>query len=192
MIKAVIFDCFGVLYNDAYKEFFAAYAANMGEKEGYYRGLAYKVDAGLIDDDIFYGELSSVSGLPQAEIKRRMNDTSGLNHHVINIVRHAKQQNYKIGLLSNSERHFLQKFLDNGNIGHLFDVVIASSETGMAKPDPDIFLLAAQKLQVAPEECVFIDDGEHNVRAASGVGMKAVLYKSAPQLDADLQHILHG
>lgn len=191
MVQAVIFDCFGVLYNDAYKEFFAAYGPKMGGREGYYRGLGYQVDAGLLDEDVFYRELEAASGQPFAEIKADMNDTSHLNRRVVDIVRRLKPH-FKIGMLSNSERHSLQKFLENGNIGHLFDVVIASSETGYAKPDPEIFQLAVRELNLKPEEILFIDDGAHNVRGAEAVGLKALLYTSAPALDADLKTVLPG
>ena len=53
----------------------------------------------------------------------------------------------------------------------LFDAVVISSEVGMRKPEQRIFLHAAELLNVAPAECVFIDDLEANVRAAIGCGM---------------------
>ena len=47
----------------------------------------------------------------------------------------------------------------------------------MAKPEPAIFHLAAERLGLAPAECVFVDDWDKNVEAARDVGMQAVLYR---------------
>ncbi len=56
----------------------------------------------------------------------------------------------------------------------LFDAVVISSEVGMRKPEPRIFRHAVDLLDVAPRECVFIDDLEANVKAAVDCGMTGV------------------
>jgi epoxide hydrolase-like predicted phosphatase len=56
----------------------------------------------------------------------------------------------------------------------LFDAVVISGEVGMRKPEPRIFRHAAQLLDCAPAQCVFVDDLEANVRAAAGCGMTGV------------------
>lgn len=56
----------------------------------------------------------------------------------------------------------------------LFDVTVISGEVGLRKPDPDIYLLTAARLGLAPQECVFVDDLGPNVRAAVAVGMVGV------------------
>lgn len=57
---------------------------------------------------------------------------------------------------------------------HLFDAVVISGEVGMRKPEPRIFRHAAELLGVPPEQCVFVDDLEANVKAAATVGMTGV------------------
>ena len=47
----------------------------------------------------------------------------------------------------------------------------------MAKPDAAIFRLAAERLGVAPAECVFVDDWDQNIAAARSIGMTAVLFQ---------------
>jgi epoxide hydrolase-like predicted phosphatase len=69
----------------------------------------------------------------------------------------------------------------------LFDDIINSARVGLAKPDPRIFALAAERLGVAPGECVFIDDLARNVQAAADADMHAVHYTSYPQLLDDLR-----
>ena len=66
-----------------------------------------------------------------------------------------------------------------GDIGihHLFDDIVCSAEVGMAKPEPAIYELAAERLGLEPRECVFVDDLDTNVDAARQVGMQAVLFR---------------
>ena len=56
----------------------------------------------------------------------------------------------------------------------LFDAVVISGEVGMRKPEPRIFRHAAALLDLEPEECVFVDDVEANVKAAIACGMTGV------------------
>jgi epoxide hydrolase-like predicted phosphatase len=60
---------------------------------------------------------------------------------------------------------------------HLFDDIVCSAEVGMAKPEPAIYTLAAERLGLEPSECVFVDDLDTNVEAARQVGMHAVLFR---------------
>jgi putative hydrolase of the HAD superfamily len=64
---------------------------------------------------------------------------------------------------------------------------VISGEVGMHKPEPEIFHLGAERIGVAPEECVFVDDLRENCAGAEAVGMKAILHRGAegtlPQLE---------
>jgi putative hydrolase of the HAD superfamily len=63
------------------------------------------------------------------------------------------------------------------NIHHWFDDVISSADVGLAKPDHAIYRLAAERLGLPVEECLFIDDTERNVVAAREVGMAAIHFR---------------
>jgi len=56
----------------------------------------------------------------------------------------------------------------------LFDEILLSGELGVGKPDPRIYLLAADRLGLIPEQCVFVDDLRVNVRGAAQLGMVGV------------------
>ena len=72
----------------------------------------------------------------------------------------------------------------------LFDAVVISGEVGMRKPEEAIFRHAAQALGLEPGECVFIDDIEANVAAATACGMTALLHTDAAVTAAALQDLL--
>lgn len=87
------------------------------------------------------------------------------------VLRDLREQGIRTALLSNSW----------GNGGYpredfppLFDAVVISGEVGMRKPEPRIFLHTAELLDMNPEQCVFIDDMEPNIKAAVGCGMTGV------------------
>ena len=56
-----------------------------------------------------------------------------------------------------------------------FDVVVDSCEVGVRKPDQEIYLLACERLNLSPVDCLFLDDHIENVAAAKVMGMDAIL-----------------
>lgn len=59
----------------------------------------------------------------------------------------------------------------------LFDGIICSADVGLAKPEPKIYALAAERLGLSPAECVFVDDLERNIEAAHETGMHAIRFR---------------
>jgi beta-phosphoglucomutase len=59
-------------------------------------------------------------------------------------------------------------------IQHLFDAIIDGNKVTKAKPDPEVFLLAASALNVSPEECVVFEDAQAGLEAAKRAGMKRI------------------
>jgi epoxide hydrolase-like predicted phosphatase len=72
----------------------------------------------------------------------------------------------------------------------LFDAWVISAEVGMRKPEERIFLLATRKLGLPPEQCVFIDDIQANVDAATALGMAGVLHRDHLATTAHLAALL--
>jgi putative hydrolase of the HAD superfamily len=75
-----------------------------------------------------------------------------------------------------------------GEIMALFDQVIESSKVGVRKPDPRIYRMMCDRLEVEPRACVYLDDLGVNCKPAAGLGMKAIKVVSEQQLLADLAH----
>jgi len=84
---------------------------------------------------------------------------------------------YRVSILSNADATLRERLSDGLGIHDLFDDVVCSAEVGLAKPDPAIYRLAAERLGLPPAACVFVDDFERNVAAAREVGMQAVFYR---------------
>jgi putative hydrolase of the HAD superfamily len=84
---------------------------------------------------------------------------------------------YRTAVLSNADNTLLRRITEEHRIHHLFDEIICSADVGMAKPEPRIYALAAQRIGLPPQECVFIDDIEPNVDAAREAGMHAICFR---------------
>jgi epoxide hydrolase-like predicted phosphatase len=116
----------------------------------------------------------------------RMFAGSMLDPAMLDLFRTLHVDGVPTGLLSNSwggeyPRHM---FVD------MFDAVVISSEVGMRKPEPQIFLHAAELLRLSPEECVFIDDIEANITAAEQVGFTGVLHRGAAATSQRLTELI--
>ncbi len=97
---------------------------------------------------------------------------------------------YRIGLLSNAPDK-LDTWLDQEwGIKDLFDAIVYSAKAGMAKPDPRMFHLILQQLDVTPSEALFIDDYSRNIEAAQALGMHAIRFSTTPTLQDELRRYL--
>jgi putative hydrolase of the HAD superfamily len=72
----------------------------------------------------------------------------------------------------------------------VFDATVISGEVGLHKPQPEIYLLAAERLGVAPADCVFVDDLRENCEGAEGVGMTALLHRDTAETLNRLDELL--
>jgi putative hydrolase of the HAD superfamily len=105
---------------------------------------------------------------------------------MVEAVRRARQAGVPTGLISNS--WVMDHYTDE--IRSLFDSVVISAEVGLHKPQPEIYLLAARRLGVAPEQCVFVDDLRENCAGAEAIGMTAVLHRDVAETIARLEELL--
>ncbi|GKQ33748.1 HAD family phosphatase [Streptomyces sp. A012304] len=103
---------------------------------------------------------------------------------VVTLLRRA-QIRVPLVLLSNATLG-LERDLDALGLTELADHVVNSARVGLAKPDPRIFELAAARAGVRPERCLFVDDTLENVEAAAALGMTAVHFREAADLEQAL------
>jgi beta-phosphoglucomutase len=75
---------------------------------------------------------------------------------------------------SSAPRANLDLILGLTRTAELFDAVVSSEDTQRGKPDPQVFLVAAQRLNLAPERCVVVEDAVAGVEAAKAGGMKCI------------------
>jgi putative hydrolase of the HAD superfamily len=109
-----------------------------------------------------------------------------LNQAMVAWIPKIKQAGLKLGILSNMGYGVLGYIRPRFEWLDQFDHLTWSCELGVVKPDPAIYLHTLKKLQVLPEQALFIDNLEKNIVAAESVGLHALLFTSVDQLRKDL------
>jgi putative hydrolase of the HAD superfamily len=114
------------------------------------------------------------------------------NEPMIELMSGLRAEGYKMGLLTNNVKEWEARWRAMAPIEEIFELVVDSAFVGMRKPDPKIYELTVQRLGVPAEECLFVDDFEHNCEAARATGMTAVVYRNAQQATADIRAALNS
>ena len=90
------------------------------------------------------------------------------------LVRALAERGVALAVASSSPRRWIEVVLAALGLSDFFPVVVAGEDVVNGKPHPDIYLLAASQLQVAPTECVAIEDSPAGARAAHSAGMRVI------------------
>jgi putative hydrolase of the HAD superfamily len=115
----------------------------------------------------------------------------GVHWMMVHRVRELRADGYRTAILTNNVREWGRYW--KGSIPmELFDVVVDSCDVGLRKPDPAIYRLTCERLGVAPEAAVFLDDTRRHVEAARQVGLQAVLVRDPWAAIAELDAILES
>ncbi len=187
MIKAIIFDCFGVLTTDRWKEF----CATLTNSEILYEAhsLNHQYDSGKITQNEFLEKIRKLTGRSPEIVDVTPDNEISKNTFLLNYISQLKSH-YKIGLISNIATNWIRsKFLTPDEV-KLFDDMVLSFEVGVTKPDPKIFHIAADRLGVETDECILVDDIDRYCEAAKKEGMKAILYENFAQMKDNLEKLL--
>lgn len=187
MVKAIIFDCFGVLVRDGwlpYKEHHFGHDPDLMERA---RMSNWRVNSNQQTYREFIHEVAQMAGIDDATAQREIQDNPP-NTELFNMIREQLKPNYKIGLLSNASANWLDDLFEPWQVD-LFDATVFSYEISATKPDVRMYEAIAEKLDVELGECVFIDDQERFCAGAEAVGMKAIHYQDNIQLKKTLSNI---
>lgn len=129
---------------------------------------AWKKEFGIKEHDLM--EFSKKAGAIQLDLLKNQK----IDPHLLNLLKQAKKQGIRCAVATASLRWRAEKILSLLNIRKFFDVVVTADDIKNHKPAPDVFLEAAKKARINPEECVVIEDAENGIKAAKKANMKTV------------------
>jgi putative hydrolase of the HAD superfamily len=185
-VKAVIFDCFGVLIMPMHSSLVHDFPHLTTQLED----LRHRSDRGYITRVEFDQALSNLTHIPAGKVEDAYWDKNTRNASAFEWLAQLKQAHqYKIGLLSNIGKGWLDDFLPETERRQLFDDEVLSGLVGMAKPDPAIFQLMADRLGVDPAECVMIDDLPEYLVGAKQIGMQTIVFTSTDQAKKEFANL---
>lgn len=149
--------------------------------------LLRSLETGEIDSAEFEPAFGALLGVADStDLTRRLFAGLRPDEAMIGAVRAAGSAGIRTGLISNS---WGLGIYERAPID-IFDQTVISGEVGMHKPQPEIYLLACERLAVAPGEAVFVDDVRENCAGAEAVGMRAILHRDSDETVAMLEEIL--
>ncbi|MGI6084307.1 MAG: HAD family hydrolase [Acetivibrionales bacterium] len=97
---------------------------------------------------------------------------------VMELLEEARRKNLKIGLATSAPRDYAEYILNKIKAAEYFKVLVTSDEITKSKPDPEVYITAANALGIKPGECVAIEDSTAGIQAAKSAGMKCIGYKN--------------
>jgi len=132
-----------------------------------------------------YPQLGTEDWLKQ-HIRENFKEVEGTR----NIISELKGLKYTMALLSVHAKEWIDYCEQKFDFHKLFDVRVYSYETKVSKPHPLSFKKVLEELNAGPENCLFIDDSEINVKAAEVMSIKSILFTDAEKLRDDLGKLL--
>jgi epoxide hydrolase-like predicted phosphatase len=195
-VKGLLVDFGGVLTSNVFESFRAfcqgeglepdAFVSLFREEEA--RSDLRLVETGEIEEHEFADRVAARLGLAESEgLVDRLFAGMRPDHEMVEAVRTARGAGVRTGLLSNS---IGAGRYDRAQLRELFDEVVISAEVGMHKPQLEIYVLAAERIAVPPERCVFVDDLRENCEGAEDAGMVAILHRGADSTLPELERLL--
>lgn len=188
MIRAVIFDCFGVLVGRGFSETYQLAGGDPAKDEQFIDDILGEANLGLITlnemRDKITARLKIDNGTWDEAVRRSEQPNQPLLEYISQL-----SPTYKTAILSNANVGTMQRVLSAEQLA-LFDAVVVSAEVGMVKPQAEIYRYAADALGVSTAECVFTDDISSYIDGAEAVGMKGLLYKDFKQFIPQISAIL--
>lgn len=199
MIKNVIFDIGMVLINFRYREYMTDLGFSEEIQETFCKNVIENILWGELDlgvrksEDVISEMKERVSEYP-AEADaffEKIDDIVESYPYALPWIQELKKNGYRVYLLSNYPKELFAMHT-NGKFtfANAVDGRIVSGYVKMVKPDPEIYKLLCMTYDLKPEECVFLDDREDNVRSAGALGFHTIHFHSYEQAKADLATIL--
>jgi len=152
------------------------------------RALLGELETGRIDEGEFEPRFAALLGVEPAEgLVDRLFAGMRPDEAMLDVLRAARRAGVRTGLVSNSWG--LHRY-DRDTHPELFDAVVISGEVGVRKPAPEIYGMAAERLELEPGRIVFVDDLPGNLKPARELGMATVLHRDAATTRAELEQHL--
>ena len=180
-IEALIFDMDGTLIDSMWvwtsidDEFLAKY--NLTEPENFHEGMEGKsyTETAQYFKDCFPSLTLSLQEImdewSEMAYERYMTKVP-LKPGAEEFIRKMRKEGKKIGIATSNARELVEDTLKTLHVQELFDVVVTSCEAGAGKPAPDVYLLAASKLNAEPAKCLAFEDVPMGIMAGINAGMK--------------------
>ncbi len=178
MYKAIILDFGGVVFKNKPKDQWIGPHENLTiDSEKW--NLA---GVGQYDEQQLFKEIAHNHQTSPEIIKQWLFSRREPNQELLNFI---SSLDMKKAILNNGLKTLFREFLEKyPEVEKQFDVLINSAEEDVRKPDPKIYHITTERLNVKPEECIFVDDDQGNIDGAEKLGMHGIFFQDTQSLSA--------
>ena len=180
--KAVIWDMDGIIVDTAqyhlkgWQIVFGKRGVNYTEED--YRRNTGKRSDGIIKNilgaEIAQDEITAIIGEKDETFRQLIGQTIRPFPGVLKLITSLKEHGFKIAIASSAPMENIQLITQSLKIHNRFDAIISGWQVTKGKPDPQTFLLAAEKLGVEAEDCIVIEDAISGVTASKRAGIRCI------------------
>lgn len=202
-IKAVLFDMDGLMF-DTEKLSTQAYI-KAAEKQGYKMSveethlvLGFNVESTYKFFEQYFEKLDNgVDGKKLVDYHYEYIEnilyTKGPDKmpYLDELLDYLKENNYKIAVASSSDLDHIKNNLEKTGVNHYIDVIASGEEVENGKPAPDVFLLAAERLNISPENCLVLEDSKFGIQAAHSANMRVIMVPDSIKPDEEIKKLTY-
>lgn len=197
--KGAIFDMDGLLFDT--EAIYQQTWNEIAEKKGIQLPKEFVKDISGTNGDTMCRVIESYYGVIDgkqiqkecmARIKKKLEIHVPKKPGVDDILRFFKENNFRIAVASSSTKSQIESNLALSGIKCYFDAIVSGSEVKKGKPEPDIFLLAAERIKCRPEECYVFEDSINGIKAGHRAGCKAIMIPDLIKPTEEIKKISDG
>jgi beta-phosphoglucomutase len=177
---AIIFDMDGVIVDNhefhfkAWKEFCEKYGIHLNEddfKENINGRTISEVVSFVFKKELSAKEIKDYGDEKESMYRNIYKDYIKPVRGIEDFLRHLKGENVKVAVATSAPTVNVDFTLDTLNLRRYFDLIIDSTFVEKGKPDPQVYLVTAEKLGMAPERCIVFEDSVSGIKAGKNAGM---------------------
>lgn len=190
MIRAVVFDCFGVIVGKGFEATYRSAGGDPAADRDFLDDMLGQANLGHISEQEFNRQLAERVGISEADWQEAVRRAEQADDELLDYITDLRRS-YRTALLSNANHGAVQRRIGEERLHACFDKVVVSADVGLVKPESHMYEYVARQLGVQPSECIFLDDLNKHVRGARQAGMQAILYKDFKQAKTELDQLLN-
>jgi beta-phosphoglucomutase len=182
MIRAILWDMDGVLVNSmefhyqAYREVLSEYGRDLSREEylGSLIGLRNYVILRRLLGDLPREEVERLMAAKEAAFRRRVAGNVQPLSGAAELVRGAYEARLKQAIVSSTPCENIELVVNSLGLASMFDMLVGEEDAQRGKPDPEGFIVAAERLSVSPQDCVVIEDAPEGIAGGKAAGMRCI------------------
>lgn len=190
VIKAIIFDCFGVLVGKGFNYNYSLAGGDPIADREFIDNILGQANLGLINDQDFRNAMADRLGISLGAWRAAVIKSDLADELLLDYIKDELRPKYKTAILSNANKGVIERKIGQERLSTCFDQVIVSADVGLVKPNPEIYYLTLRRLGVRAEECIFVDDRQIFLDVAAALGMQPILYRDFHQVKAAIEGLL--